>query len=554
MNEQLQDNWTSVKNKRRQLHGASPSSATIPTNNKYQRINDEDDMDDNDDFTDANSIIHDMNNTDDGYILVSNTRKAAVIISGDGLNSLNFNTLCQSLCELVGSLPDNPRFSRNGDMIIEATNATQQVALLKLTSILDIQVTTRLSKDNKPKVKIEKVNPGITTEAILQSLLPIGVTDVERIMRHPYNDDIEIPTSTVILTFDRQEVPAQVKLGMSYHATIIMNDQPKQCFNCYRFHHLQYTCKNTSQTCRYCAQRGHNHKDCTATTRKCVNCDGQHAATYNACPARRDIIKKQRKQNMRSVQRESYPAIPVVRTNNDAVTNRDTARPPPNVVGGVKMSQRRTFAQAARGDTNVTCNVNHSHGNNNNNNNNAAYQSNAPDYTMMMETFKKMQETMERNTAQTMAFLNSILDILRIIMAKTQFEHPLPQLPVLSTTVASNEHEQQRNYNQQQTHGTQQHPIATNAQSGQQQSTPMPPATAPPQMQHHTQNASSSLPLPHVVIPNEPYYSPPIYHHNTGAMGMPSNSQVRPAGRGRGSPLIISAQNTVSFSNNHGAI
>ena len=65
--------------------------------------------------------------------------------------------------------------------------------------------------------------------------------------------------------------------------------QPRahQCYNCRQFGHPAKWCAK-KQVCEYCAMEGHSGKDCIMKGEihdyVCVNCKGQHSATYHKCP------------------------------------------------------------------------------------------------------------------------------------------------------------------------------------------------------------------------------------------------------------------------------
>jgi len=68
--------------------------------------------------------------------------------------------------------------------------------------------------------------------------------------------------------------------------------RPKQCYNCQELTpHKAAECKKP-QVCAKCAEKGHRHSECTATTVKCVPCGGPHESYSKTCrllyPARNE--------------------------------------------------------------------------------------------------------------------------------------------------------------------------------------------------------------------------------------------------------------------------
>ncbi len=66
-----------------------------------------------------------------------------------------------------------------------------------------------------------------------------------------------------------------------------------QCYKCYQFSHRTNQCKETEQVCSKCAARGHDYRNCQASTIKCANCNGDHTAVSFKCPIKRAHQKQQ---------------------------------------------------------------------------------------------------------------------------------------------------------------------------------------------------------------------------------------------------------------------
>jgi hypothetical protein len=68
-----------------------------------------------------------------------------------------------------------------------------------------------------------------------------------------------------------------------------------QCRNCYLLGHDTRKCESTDLTCSECAKSGHRYNDCKAKKKKCVLCNEEHSAMNIKCNAKREYIKKIRR-------------------------------------------------------------------------------------------------------------------------------------------------------------------------------------------------------------------------------------------------------------------
>lgn len=59
-----------------------------------------------------------------------------------------------------------------------------------------------------------------------------------------------------------------------------------QCARCFSWSHRTGACPS-SRRCAVCGDHSHLAAACTTTTRRCLNCGGQHSVRYRGCPARR---------------------------------------------------------------------------------------------------------------------------------------------------------------------------------------------------------------------------------------------------------------------------
>ena len=93
-----------------------------------------------------------------------------------------------------------------------------------------------------------------------------------------------IPGTTVMLTFDGQTLPQDIKLYFLLLRVDPYISQPKICYSCYRHGHVKNICKNPR--CLYCGEKPHDTGlICPKISNdpKCLNCNGPHWATDKSC-------------------------------------------------------------------------------------------------------------------------------------------------------------------------------------------------------------------------------------------------------------------------------
>ena len=65
------------------------------------------------------------------------------------------------------------------------------------------------------------------------------------------------------------------------------NGSVKYCFRCYKMNdHISKNCNKPSiyKACSLCAANDHTYKECSASSRKCLNCNENHATMSKLCP------------------------------------------------------------------------------------------------------------------------------------------------------------------------------------------------------------------------------------------------------------------------------
>ncbi|GBN37282.1 hypothetical protein AVEN_160353-1, partial [Araneus ventricosus] len=88
----------------------------------------------------------------------------------------------------------------------------------------------------------------------------------------------------LILTFDSPVLPKSVKIAYINCPVKPYVPEPIRCFKCQKFGHTITACRGSKEICARCSLPDHNSKDCSATTPKCYNCEGDHPAYFRTCP------------------------------------------------------------------------------------------------------------------------------------------------------------------------------------------------------------------------------------------------------------------------------
>ena len=155
----------------------------------------------------------------------------------------------------------------------------------KVTTTISLTVTPHRTK-NTSKGVITCYDLKETNETdIVDGLAAAGVVNAVKI-KTKRGPEL-IPTNSIILTFNRKELPTEVAVGYLRVKVRPYVPNPMRCFRCQRFGHTKMFCRN-QVTCGRCADTGHTVEDCTSETLRCVNCgegtNNKHASYDKTCP------------------------------------------------------------------------------------------------------------------------------------------------------------------------------------------------------------------------------------------------------------------------------
>ena len=130
----------------------------------------------------------------------------------------------------------------------------------------------------------------LSEKEILEGLKDQDVVDCKKITKF-INGDI-VPTSLHILSFNRYELPSEIKIGFLNAKIDPYIQAPLQCKKCFLFGHTKKYCKKEIVTCEVCSLNIHDPTPCSKL--ECVNCKSSHRANGKNCPVykkKQEIIK-----------------------------------------------------------------------------------------------------------------------------------------------------------------------------------------------------------------------------------------------------------------------
>ncbi|GBM11788.1 hypothetical protein AVEN_22918-1 [Araneus ventricosus] len=151
---------------------------------------------------------------------------------------------------------------RSGDLLFEVQSRKQSQQIVKVQTFSNIPVTV------SPHATLNSSKGVITcgelfnvpTEEILKELQGQGVSHVRRISIR--RDGQLLNTKHLILTFDSDKLPENIKAGYMRLSVRTYIPNPLRCFQCQRFGHSKTSCRGTL-TCARCAEVGHESTNCT---------------------------------------------------------------------------------------------------------------------------------------------------------------------------------------------------------------------------------------------------------------------------------------------------
>lgn len=179
----------------------------------------------------------------------------------------------------------NFKFARSGTVIIEVTNQKDFYNLKNLKSYEGIPVKFSLHKTLNFCKGLITCDEFLhcTEDELKEELKQFNVVNVKRI--HKTVENVKVPTKSLILTFQRSELPERIILDF---LSIKVNSyiRPLQCFKCYSYRHGISNC-TSDPLCGRCGQSRHEG-NCEP---KCKHCSEAHPAWSFKCNKYKNEMK-----------------------------------------------------------------------------------------------------------------------------------------------------------------------------------------------------------------------------------------------------------------------
>ncbi|GBN76309.1 hypothetical protein AVEN_130959-1 [Araneus ventricosus] len=207
------------------------------------------------------------------------------VISSDK-SSLKFVSpivIYKTITGLIGEV-SNIKKLNNGHLLIEVKNKQQSenIAQIKQIGEFQVNVAVHRSLNHSRGVISEREFQRDLEDDILDCLKDQKVIAVRRITIKRNNQIL--PTKHLILTFNTPTLPKSVKITYINCPVKPYIPDPLRCFKCQKFGHTITACRGDKEICARCSLPDHNSKNCSSTTAKCYNCEGDHPAYFRSCP------------------------------------------------------------------------------------------------------------------------------------------------------------------------------------------------------------------------------------------------------------------------------
>src|SRR5215469_976864 len=214
----------------------------------------------------------------------ANLHQRIFVIKSDELNR-NISEMSPFLLEkaikgTVGTVK-NVRKLRSGLLLVEVASEAQARTITNVKQLHDMKVTVspHRSLNSCTGVITSTELSKLKEEEIQAELEEIGVRKVKIITTRQGDDRVN--TSTMILTFKGTHLPSYTYAGYMRIKVRAYIPPPRRCFKCQKYGHFQSTCKQ-KETCAKCGKD--KHEGGCSGPKKCVNCEGDHAAYDKECP------------------------------------------------------------------------------------------------------------------------------------------------------------------------------------------------------------------------------------------------------------------------------
>ncbi|KAG7196401.1 hypothetical protein KM043_018810, partial [Ampulex compressa] len=178
-----------------------------------------------------------------------------------------------------------------GGLLVEVLTEKQSKTLLNVESFTgcNVRVSPHASLNYSKGVITCPDLLNCSTADIERELKDQGVIAAKRITTR--RNGFEENTTSIVLTFDRPNIPQKVKAAMYVLPVRLYVPSPLRCFKCQKFGHTSHRCNNEPMCS--CGRKPHEGSPCTEPF-FCLNCKGNHRASSRNCPEYKEEVAIQK--------------------------------------------------------------------------------------------------------------------------------------------------------------------------------------------------------------------------------------------------------------------
>ena len=185
-------------------------------------------------------------------------------------------------------------------------NANRTVVLRNIDSLISEIDTEELKNDLERRNEWLKVNEVIKIPNV-PKILKLRLETTEMVKK---------AEDSGILIWNQSIPPSSVQKEIYIFLNI--------CYKCYSFEHKTENCPTPNVIiCSECAAPSHTFRECTSTTKKCINCEGEHRTLAARCPIRKNLLKE-KERNIRERSRSRSKSRQRTYAQATATTNEKT--------------------------------------------------------------------------------------------------------------------------------------------------------------------------------------------------------------------------------------
>ena len=258
-------------------------------------------------------------------------QETKLVFSGTDLpNHRNPYKLHKELSRCKPSLVVTNAFISHRNELIIKTNCKKSLDELKTPWPADafgsgIKLIIKANKYYAAILNVD-VEVDFEEESLKEHILKeYGITRCQRLVKKSTTDKKKLRTIKIeINSKDKKDELEKkgMKLGYTIHKVVpwVFTEGPILCAQCQQYGHKKQECR-AKEACQLCGKEGHNHNNCKESeeNRKCLHCEGKHAASSKLCSHRAKLIedekeKREASQKAKSQQRpnatgQSYAKI-----------------------------------------------------------------------------------------------------------------------------------------------------------------------------------------------------------------------------------------------------